>query len=356
VYYLFKYLNSDEINKHNSKADTAISTAEATLASGNYLGIEDLQAKLDALKTRKLAVEATLAAVDEDGNSTFDYSYDSTYSDVADVIAELKAIEQEAYALNGEAADAQYVFGDVNDDKVVDAFDFQTLLGYILNDKAKDSTDKSLTAADANNDGKINVADLVGVYRLMNGTAANQVRMQMRLARQEGNNVISIEAVGEVNGAIRYAINLNNASAFVAGQFDINLPAGMTIVSESMADRASSMNLASNDLSDGRHRIVFIGDNSEEIDGNSGAVVYIDVMGTGKPEVLNAQFSDSNAVSYDVATQGATGIDAIYESIQSVGQKIYDASGRLMNRIQRGINIIRKSDGTTTKEFHNSDK
>lgn len=356
VYYLFKYLNSDEINKHNSKADTAISTAEATLASGNYLGIEDLQAKLDALKTRKLAVEATLAAVDEEGNSTFDYSYDSTYSDVADVIAELKAIEQEAYALNGEAADAQYVFGDVNDDKVVDAFDFQTLLGYILNDKAKDSTDKSLTAADANNDGKINVADLVGVYRLMNGTAANQVRMQMRLARQEGNNVISIEAVGEVNGAIRYAINLNNASAFVAGQFDINLPAGMTIVSESMADRASSMNLASNDLSDGRHRIVFIGDNSEEIDGNSGAVVYIDVMGTGKPEVLNAQFSDSNAVSYDVATQGATGIDAIYESIQSVGQKIYDASGRLMNRIQRGINIIRKSDGTTTKEFHNSDK
>ena len=44
-------------------------------------------------------------------------------------------------------------------------------------------------------------------------------------------------------------------------------------------------------------------------------------------------------------------IDSIRENLREVKETIYNAAGQTLNRLQRGVNIIRKSDGTVTKEI-----
>ena len=45
-------------------------------------------------------------------------------------------------------------------------------------------------------------------------------------------------------------------------------------------------------------------------------------------------------------------IDTITEGARNLKESIYNVAGQARQSIQRGINIIRRSDGTTTKELH----
>ena len=88
------------------------------------------------------------------------------------------------------------------------------------------------------------------------------------------------------------------------------------------------------------------------LEGNSGALLIVRTRGAGNLEVEGAIFADRHATGFGLGNEGLSGIDSITESCQNVKERIYNVAGQAMNRIQRGINIIRKSDGTTTKEMH----
>ena len=45
-------------------------------------------------------------------------------------------------------------------------------------------------------------------------------------------------------------------------------------------------------------------------------------------------------------------IDSIIDGAKEIGQKIYNAAGVAFDKMQRGINIIRHSNGKTTKEYN----
>ena len=47
----------------------------------------------------------------------------------------------------------------------------------------------------------------------------------------------------------------------------------------------------------------------------------------------------------------STGIGSLTDGEKSGAQKIYDTAGRMINRIQRGINIIVNHDGKVSKEI-----
>jgi hypothetical protein len=86
----------------------------------------------------------------------------------------------------------------------------------------------------------------------------------------------------------------------------------------------------------------------ETFSGNDGAVLYINVEGTGTPELLNILFSDVNAVTRSFAIGDATGIDTM-STFEALKQKVYDLGGRVKNGLKKGINIIRRADGSTEK-------
>ena len=159
------------------------------------------------------------------------------------------------------------------------------------------------------------------------------------------------------NGVQRFAVNLQNNEDYTAFQLDMVLPEGMTIVGTSLSERAGeSHKLYSRAQQDGSVRLLASSITGESFSGNEGAVLYIDVKTNanfkgGNVELMNILFSDVYAQTraFSVGAEGqATGID-LMATMQSLKQKVYDLSGRVMNGMMKGINIIQGVDGTTKK-------
>lgn len=157
------------------------------------------------------------------------------------------------------------------------------------------------------------------------------------------------------NGKQRIAVNLTNVSDYTAFQMDVVLPNGMTIVGAELSDRAGeSHKFYTRNQMDGSVRMLASSVKGETFSGNEGAVLYIDVETTseymgGNVELLNILFSDVNAQTRSFAIGGdATGIDTM-STFEALKQKVYDLGGRVKNGLKKGINIIRRADGSTEK-------
>jgi len=128
----------------------------------------------------------------------------------------------------------------------------------------------------------------------------------------------------------------------------------MTIESQSVADRNDGFSIAASQLKNGATRIVVTANEAgKAFAGNEGDVLYIDVNGQGTVSFENIVFADVNAGTkqFQLAsvTGGiATGIAAA-KSENGMMETIYNMGGRLMNGLKKGINIIRRADGTTEK-------
>jgi hypothetical protein len=123
----------------------------------------------------------------------------------------------------------------------------------------------------------------------------------------------------------------------------------MKMVGAELSNRAGeSHKLYSRAQQDGSIRMVASSVTGEAFSGNDGAVLYINVEGTGTPELLNILFSDVNAVTRSFAVGDATGIDTM-STFEALKQKVYDLGGRVKNGLKKGINIIRRADGSTRK-------
>jgi hypothetical protein len=245
--------------------------------------------------------------------------------------------------------------------------DFNKVLGWIsaqddkvlaeseINTREVTADQRGHFAADFNSDGVLDVSDLTYVLNLALGTQTKAAARAAAFApRQADNNIISAEVVEGENGTTRVAVYLANSANFVAGQFDIKLPSGMSIISESLTERANGLDIVVSDIANGYTRVVIATPAIHTIASGDGAIVYFDVTGNGSSIVIdNAIFADANAQRYEVSSANTSGIGSvIYDGIKNGAQRIYDASGRLLNRVQRGINIIRNADGTTTKQIN----
>jgi hypothetical protein len=136
-------------------------------------------------------------------------------------------------------------------------------------------------------------------------------------------------------------ISLNNKFEYVAAQMDIQLPAGMKLVGESLTSRANGHELLSNDVN-GAHRVLISTLANSAFLNNETALVVLDVEVTdeyqgGMIQVNNAIFADASAHAYklaDVATGETTGIDAL--SVDVKNATIYDFSGRRVFNVKKG--------------------
>lgn len=308
----------------------------------NYLDFNDIYR---ILPTKDINGNAWL---NPDGSEAWqkeiNYSKDEEYG-VKLVAATSESLVESMNALRTSIEENTYVLGDVTEDGVVLTDDYLAVLNALLDPETLEGG-KVFAAADVNRDGKISIADVTliaakvtnGLWPSLGGTLN---------APMVGSENLTVSAEDN-NGVQRIAINLENRKDYVACQMDIILPAGMTVVGESVGNRANGHALYSKDI-DGVHRVVIstIENNSFT---NGSAILYLDVQGGNIDKVAldKVIFAEANGRETTITGSDATGISGM-EAEGSLKQKIYTVGGQLLDKVKQGINIVRNANGKTQK-------
>ena len=254
------------------------------------------------------------------------------------------ALVEEMNALTASAAENQYVSGDLTGDREVLGDDYIAILNAALNPESVEG--KTFAAADVNGDGKLTIADVTLIAsKITNG--AFPTMGGVTPAPMSSAETMSVSAE-DMNGVQRIAINLNNHKEYVGCQMDIVLPAGMTVVGESVGNRANGHNVYSMDVN-GVHRVIVSTiENNSFVGGD--AILYLDVTGGSVDKIAldNIIFAEANGRATTIEGNGATGIDGV-EAESGLKQKIYSVGGQLLNKVKQGINIIRNANGKSQK-------
>lgn len=308
----------------------------------NYLNFVDIYR---ILPTKDINGNAWL---NPDGSEAWqkeiNYSKDEEYG-VKLVAATSQSLVDSMNALRTSIEENTYVLGDVTEDGVVLTDDYLAVLNALLDLETLEGG-KVFAAADVNRDGKISIADVTliaakvtnGLWPSLGGTLN---------APMVGSENLTVLAEDN-NGVQRIAINLENRKDYVACQMDIILPAGMTVVGESVGNRANGHALYSKDI-DGVHRVV-ISTIENNCFTNGSAILYLDVQGGSIDKVAldKVIFAEANGRETTITGSDATGISGM-EADGSLKQKIYTVGGQLLDKVKQGINIVRNANGKTQK-------
>jgi hypothetical protein len=227
--------------------------------------------------------------------------------------------------------------GEVTDD------DFDQFVEDLLAGNVPEPGDPNFAVYDANGDGEINVGDIQAIFNLSMGLNpdgsdpdAAGVRARAYGIFDAGN--MAVEATKLSNGNTMLAVKLSSTTDYLAFQMDVVMGDGMSVVSEN----ANLQLLRSNDLSN-IHRIVGYG-----LLENNGTMLTLEVAGEGNVQFTNIVLATEKAEAVKFNLGGTTGISTIAVE-KNDGNFIYDLSGKLMNGIKKGINIIRGKNGETKK-------
>lgn len=272
------------------------------------------------------------------------YPKDEEYG-VKLVAAASESLVESMNALRASVEENTYVLGDVTEDGVVLTDDYLAVLNALLDPETLEGG-KVFAAADVNRDGKISIADVTliaakvtnGLWPSLGGTLN---------APMVGSENLTVSAEDN-NGVQRIAINLENRKDYVACQMDIILPAGMTVVGESVGNRANGHALYSKDIN-GVHRVV-ISTIENNCFTNGSAILYLDVQGGSIDKVALDKiiFAEANGRETTITGSDATDINGM-EAEGSLKQKIYTVGGQLLDKVKQGINIVRNANGKTQK-------
>ena len=367
--YISGQLTSATAGIHRQYTSTEISKVNADLTaatealSGNIVPSvkAELTQQLAALKDRFQSLNDTFNATGFNGNADELQSYIVILEGLRTAAA---TIAEEAQSISSTAADNRFTPGDVNlePDGVVTVADVQMVINWVgegvtYTELAQESP-RQAAAADINGDQELNIADITAIIRLAlddndSEAEATQASPRMAIARgvRASSNVMGAAVIAENDGVRTYALTLNNTDTFVGGQIDIILPSGMEIVSATLTDRATGHDLYMFDNAQGARLIVASLSNGE-IRGNEGPLVLVEVRGHGVLSTDNVVFADNASTAMKVGKADTSLIESIYNGVENAKKTIYNVAGQMMRSAQRGINIIRHSDGSTTKEMH----
>lgn len=311
----------------------------------NYLAINEF-GHIDRIYPRKdingnawLNPDGSVAVIKE-----VNYPKDEEYG-VKLVAATSESLVESMNALRTSIEENTYVLGDVTEDGVVLTDDYLAVLNALLDPETLEGG-KMFAAADVNRDGKISIADVTLIAAKVTNGLWPSLGGSLN-APMVGSENLTVSAEDN-NGVQRIAINLENRKDYVACQMDIILPAGMTVVGESVGNRANGHALYSKDIG-GVHRVVIstIENNSFT---NGSAILYLDVQGGSIDKVAldKVIFAEANGRETYITGSDATGINGM-EAEGSLKQKIYTVGGQLLDKVKQGINIVRNANGKTQK-------
>lgn len=321
----------------------------------------ELETKVNDLITRYNDLHDAVAAI-----TTFNPDQlDEFINTLAGYRTEADAIASEANSIVATAAENRFTPGDVNlnPDGVVNVADVQMVINWIgegmTYQELAEESPRQAAAADINGDKELNIADVTAIiqlaldydYEATTEGAKAAPRMALAKGVRQSQNTMGMVLVSEEGNTRTYALALANTDALVGGQIDLTLPTGVELVSATLTERAAGHDLYRFDNSNGA-RLVIASLANEQISGNEGALLIIEVKGHGVVEAENVIFADANSTALKVGKADTTMIESITNGMHNMKERVYNVAGQIMRSAQRGINIIRHSDGTTTKEMH----
>lgn len=275
--------------------------------------------------------------------------------------AKLETLLAEANQLAKDVDDFAYIKGDADNDKKVTVNDYSTVRNWILTATAfEDVSESQRYAGDVDGNKQFTVADMTQISNII--FYGNPLGKQEEAAGAKGqltvvdNDEITLvkesEETSVFGKTVRVAVNVAHNVAFTAGQFDVKLPEGMKIASQSLTERGNGHELLCNEIGNGLYRMVAATIDNTKFNGRTGALVVLDVEVSGsytggEISVSNAIFSDANGISYTIVGPGndgeTTGIGGV--TAPTVKERIYSIGGQMKKALKKGINIIVGEDG-----------
>ena len=337
------YTDSNE-NELQDALDALVDSYDASkYTSGDQQKIED-------------ALDDIQAAIDDyadNVNAAIQTAQPESAAEIKQIFAEEKEkIETLIADAKQQLKDLEFtedVRGHVTGGDEITSDDLMELADIILEGQEAEA---DLERCDVNSDGEIDVTDLVWLrYYLVHGYWPNEEQKVQHAPAIGGPNSIAMKVVSKTNGITRVAVNLDNTTTFQAFQLNMQLPEGAKVVGKSFGERVQGAILMSSKAAEGDVRFVALSKAKNTFAGNEGTVVYFDIENLNGEIVLSkAIFTDVDFNGIDLTNSSTTGIkETITNAIQNAGQKIYNLSGKVMNGLKKGVNILRGEDGSTKK-------
>lgn len=321
----------------------AVIAAEAAynLKAGNVDAVE-------TIKTESFEGNEQLAAFAADAAAAIQAA--STQEEMNEIIANLN-----------ERVMTDVVRGNINDNKAAEGEncvaldDYRDLATIILaatyTGKEKpvftegEGMDKRLAVrkynlCDANEDNKVNVADLTKIVLIVKGETSS--------AKGQNNVSGTISTVAAGNDLI---FNLANTGMMTGMQLDVTLPAGISIMDQALSGRAANHSIEVNNIGGNTYRVLVSVMGNAAFADNAGEMFRLSLTGAASSvEISEAYASDAQANSYDlhIAGNSVTGINAVAAQ-QADAAAIYNVAGKQLNGINKGINILVGADGKANK-------
>ena len=328
---------SDEAKAYdNETVKAAVATAEQAIADANT-AIAAVEAVI---------AEGKLATENKEKLATAIAAADKAIADAQTAVATAEQVYAEQKA-------AEPIPGDITGTGSVDTEDLMQFQDDFLNGDIPSKDDPKYAVYDVNGDGKVNVADLQAILNIslglnIDGTVpGSALSRTFRMDTFEA-GTMNVKAIKLSNGNTQLAIELNSNADYRALQMEVVLTGNVNIVGEN----AEGMALRSKNLNN-IYRVIGYG----QLESN-GTMLTLEAAGDGTvsfnnvvlatPEAEAVEFNLCGTNGTELSLGDTTGINTIAVEAYE-GNTIYDLSGKRMNGIKKGINIIRDQNGEIKK-------
>ncbi len=228
------------------------------------------------------------------------------------------------------------MLGDVNEDNKIDVTDVSILINKLL---GNNPTPFNFHNADINGDNELNVNDVTGLIDLILTRTDNAKRKNAQQAMT--NDHISIDNFNIKPGETHtIEVQMNNAQTYIATQFDIALPQGLSIVDGSIksSNRTAQHSFLTRVQNAGKTtRFMAYSNNNVEINGNEGAIISLTIKAdTHLPAISTINISEvvfvtpdlkaCDGISSSTTVSNTTGVD----NIANNKVKVYAHNGILV--------------------------
>ncbi len=252
----------------------------------------------------------------------------------------------------------KHMKGDVNGDGLVNVVDVAGVVNLILG--SGDTSQLDREAADINDDNNINVVDVAGVVNIILGTGSGARAKENAPAPDVAS--LSIDDFSIEPGEQKIVpVNLcNPGDSFTGCQFDLYLPAGLSIAEEDglpLVDIGCRSNARKHIVStspqpDGSLRVVCYSNSNSTFSDEDGEILTITLQADSDMESVTGNMylrhitlsrpdvTGVTADDYTVTVQVSTGMDLTTVDNRQDNIQVYNLHGQKMQQPRKGINII----------------
>lgn len=302
------------------------------------------------------------------GDEVADGYYTVRLKDI--VLSDVNNTEHHPADVGGVITVKSYTLGDVDNSGAVNINDVVCIINHILNRTTGTFIEE---AADVDGSGVININDVVSLinrFILHRDNAPKKVSAE-NVVTEAGKDWLYLDDwhfyyPGEMK---EISVKMHNANEVKAVQGNIKLPAGFSFVTKSngrldvanLNDRSEDFTLSCALQEDGSMTFAQYSADGFAYDGNEGGIFTFKVkldedLPFGYYAVMLSDVVMSiDGVAYEAPDRTSDMIISIITSITDAsiadpdGAMIFDATGKRLSKLQRGVNIIRMSDGTVKK-------